>query len=122
METSWVIREVDLAWSAAIIEGEGSIRINSATHRNLGALIVSVTNTDREIIDWFQSHWPASCNPRLAARTAGRLAMGRRFTARCGFPPGCRAIHQDEAREGEDRPCARVPSAEKLTEQRQPDR
>ena len=37
-----------------MFEGEGTIRINSLTKRNLGALIVSVVNTDAEILEWFR--------------------------------------------------------------------
>lgn len=29
---------VELAWSAGLFEGEGSVRINTATRRNLGEL------------------------------------------------------------------------------------
>lgn len=48
---------VDLAYAAGIIEGEGSIRINKPTRQNRGALIVSVSNTDRQIIDWLAERW-----------------------------------------------------------------
>lgn len=39
-----------LGWIAGILEGEGSVRINSVTKKNLGALIVSVTSTDRDML------------------------------------------------------------------------
>ncbi len=51
---------VELAWAAGILEGEGSIRINSATKRNNGALIVDVVNTDLEIVALYQAWWPGS--------------------------------------------------------------
>ena len=41
----------DAAWLAGIIEGEGSIRINSMTTRNYGALILAVTSTDCDMLD-----------------------------------------------------------------------
>lgn len=48
----------ELAWAAGLFEGEGTIRINKATKRNLGALVVSVVSTDAQITDFFQARWP----------------------------------------------------------------
>jgi hypothetical protein len=48
----------ELAWAAGLFEGEGTVRINVPTRRNCGALLVSVVNTDREVIDFFQRRWP----------------------------------------------------------------
>lgn len=48
---------VDLAWAAGLFEGEGSVRINSPTQRNLGALIVDVANTDEAIVAFFHQGW-----------------------------------------------------------------
>lgn len=51
---------VDLAWAAGLFEGEGTVRINTATKRNLGHLIVSVVNTDRSTVEFFQDRWPGT--------------------------------------------------------------
>lgn len=48
----------DLAFAAGLMEGEGSVRINKATKRNLGHLVCAVTNTNIEILDWLQARWP----------------------------------------------------------------
>lgn len=48
------LRAIDLAWSAGIFEGEGSIMISKLGKRSLGALLVSVTNTDMEMITELQ--------------------------------------------------------------------
>lgn len=48
----------ELAWAAGMFEGEGSVRINIATQRNLGALLVDMVNTDVEIVAFFQARWP----------------------------------------------------------------
>lgn len=48
---------LDLAWAAGLFEGEGSIRINVPTRRNLGALLVDVVNTDEHIVNFFHSGW-----------------------------------------------------------------
>jgi hypothetical protein len=53
----------ELSWAAGLFEGEGTIRINCATARNLGHLICSVVNTDREVVEYFQSRWPAYMKP-----------------------------------------------------------
>jgi hypothetical protein len=45
------------------MEGEGTVRISTFTRRNKGALTVSITNTDRDIIDWMQFRWPGYCKP-----------------------------------------------------------
>lgn len=53
----------ELAFAAGLMEGEGSVRINAITKRNKGALIVSMTNTNRQLIDWMNSRWPGYCRP-----------------------------------------------------------
>jgi hypothetical protein len=47
-----------LAWAAGLFEGEGTIRINSVTVRNMGFLMCSVVNTDREVVEFFSARWP----------------------------------------------------------------
>lgn len=66
--------ELELAWAAGLFEGEGTIRINSATKRNLGHLAVSVVNTDRQIVDWFQARWPGSVKAATGLRPRQRPA------------------------------------------------
>lgn len=50
---------LELAWATGLFEGEGTIRINKATHRNKGHLCVSIVNTDITVVDFFQKRWPA---------------------------------------------------------------
>ena len=50
--------EVELAWTAGLFEGEGSVRISKPAQRNWGSLVVSTVNTDIQIIEWFQVRWP----------------------------------------------------------------
>jgi hypothetical protein len=57
------IPTLEVAWAAGLFEGEGSIRINKPTRRNLGALIVAVTNTDRDILNFLQARWPGYMKP-----------------------------------------------------------
>lgn len=47
-----------LAWAAGMFEGEGSIRINIATKRSTGSLMVDMVNTDPEVIAFYQTRWP----------------------------------------------------------------
>lgn len=61
----------ELAWAAGMFEGEGSVRINSSTARNLGALLVDLPNTDRALVEWFQKRWPGYFRQ-------GRLAGNKR--------------------------------------------
>lgn len=66
------------------MEGEGTIRINKPKIRNWGSLAVSVVNTDKQAVDWFQSRWPAymklatgrqeHCKPAWVWVTAARKA------------------------------------------------
>jgi hypothetical protein len=53
----------ELAWAAGLFEGEGSVRISKPASRNLGSLIVSVVNTDRQVLDFFQERWPGHMQP-----------------------------------------------------------
>lgn len=68
METS------ELAWAAGLFEGEGCIRINKSTKRNLGALIVAVTNTDEQVIDFLHSRWGGCKKPASGLRADQRRA------------------------------------------------
>lgn len=65
---------LELAWAAGLFEGEGSVRINKATRRNLGHLIASVCNTDRQVIEFFQERWPAYMKPATGLRPEQRPA------------------------------------------------
>lgn len=65
---------VELALAAGLMEGEGSVRINRPTRRNKGHLVVSLVNTNREIVDWFQSRWPGYCKPATGLREGQRPA------------------------------------------------
>ena len=62
--------EVELAIAAGLMEGEGTVRINKPTRRNRGHLIVAITNTNRDILDWMQARWPASYRPAGGLRPA----------------------------------------------------
>lgn len=71
----------DLAWAAGMFEGEGSVRINSPTRRNLGALLCDLPNTDREVVAFYQNGWPgymrevtAPTNPRQRPYWRWRVA------------------------------------------------
>lgn len=74
MEETTTMTTEERAWAAGLFEGEGSIRINKATKRNLGHLVVSVTNTDREILDFFQARWPGHMKPTRGLRVDQREA------------------------------------------------
>lgn len=50
--------DIDKSWAAGFFEGEGSVRINKATCKNLGALIVCIVNTDPSCIEFFQKEYP----------------------------------------------------------------
>ncbi len=49
-----------LAWCAGLFEGEGSVGIRPPSARNLGALIVTVPNTQQDIVDPFHTRWGGS--------------------------------------------------------------
>lgn len=66
-----MLSDVELAWAAGLFEGEGSIRIARPTERNRGGVLtVSVSNTDANIIAFFQERWPGSV--KLVAGSASR--------------------------------------------------
>lgn len=50
----------ELHWQAGMFEGEGSIRVSTPTPRNMGALVVDVTNTDETVVLQFHSIWGGS--------------------------------------------------------------
>lgn len=55
--------DIDLAWAAGMFEGEGTATISVTTNRvgnPSGRCVISLTSTDRQIIDFFHERWPAS--------------------------------------------------------------
>lgn len=66
--------DLEMAWAAGLFEGEGTVRINKPSVRNWGALIVSVVNTDRQIVDWFQARWPGYMKAATGLRPEQRDA------------------------------------------------
>ena len=73
--------DVDLAFAAGLLEGEGSVHINTPTKRNHGALIVCVTNTNLELIDWLNARWPGAVGTASTSRPDQRPA--ERWTTPC---------------------------------------
>jgi hypothetical protein len=69
-----MIPAIELAWAAGLFEGEGTIRINKPSLRNWGSLCVSVVNTDRQIVDWFQVRWPGYMKASTGLRPEQRPA------------------------------------------------
>lgn len=51
------ISATEAAWAAGMFEGEGSVRLNKPTARNLGALLIDLPNTDESIVRWFHERW-----------------------------------------------------------------
>lgn len=66
--------DVELAWAAGLFEGEGTVRINKPGRRNWGHLAVSVVNTDRQVVEWFQSRWPGYMKVATGMRPSQRQA------------------------------------------------
>jgi hypothetical protein len=68
------MNEIELAWAAGLFEGEGTVRINKPGVRNWGHVAVSVVNTDRQVVDWFQARWPGYMRPATGLREDQRDA------------------------------------------------
>ena len=55
--------EVDDAYAAGLIDGEGSIQIKHGKGRHL-QLAVQVSNTNKEVLEWLQGHYGSSIHTR----------------------------------------------------------
>ncbi len=53
-----LISEGECIWAAGFFEGEGSVRINKPTKRNLANLLVDMVNVEFDLVDFFQQRWP----------------------------------------------------------------
>lgn len=51
------VRRTDLAWAAGLFEGEGTIAIARRGQDDTYRLLVTISNTDEEIIDFFYTRW-----------------------------------------------------------------
>lgn len=65
---------IERALAAGLIEGEGSVRLNSVTRKNNGALIVCMTNTNLDLVEFMQDRWPGSVRPATGLRPDQRPA------------------------------------------------
>lgn len=65
----------ELAFTAGLMEGEGTVRINRPTGRNKGHLVVSCVNTDTDLIYWLHERWSGYCRPATGLRSDQRPAM-----------------------------------------------
>jgi len=55
------IPDADFAWAAGLFEGEGTVTLTTmGKGRGTNRLVVSVSNTDRQVTDFFQERWPGS--------------------------------------------------------------
>lgn len=91
---------VDVAWAAGMFEGEGSVRINTPTARNLGALFVDLVSIDEPIPAFFRDRWGGSVR-HVPSPAGNRLPYWR---WRC-------ASRQADAFLADIRPFMRVPRA-----------
>lgn len=63
--------KADLAWAAGFFDGEGCIRVTKAYGGSFGSLVVSISNTDIEPLEWIQERWPATLH-RCSGQAANR--------------------------------------------------
>lgn len=49
--------DIELAWAAGLFEGEGTVTINSGGREGYTRSFVTVTNTDRQVVDFFHARW-----------------------------------------------------------------
>lgn len=68
------LTERELAWAAGLFEGEGTVRISSATRNGLGHLAVIISNTDLQVLEFFQQRWPGYLKPMTGMRVDQRPA------------------------------------------------
>jgi hypothetical protein len=64
--------EVDLAWAAGMFEGEGTITITGGGRYTRS--VVCLTNTDREIVEFFQNRWPGLVGPHKPQKPNHKMA------------------------------------------------
>lgn len=60
------------AWAAGFFDGEGMVRINKATKRNLGALITEITQVDRKLLDALAGTWGGNVRAYASMRADQR--------------------------------------------------
>jgi len=64
--------KINNSWAAGFFDGEGCIRVNKPTKRNLGNLCVSISNTDEAVVRWFQKKWPGYFKPYRDCKNKNR--------------------------------------------------
>lgn len=79
MSRQWTPRtprvpELEMAWAAGLFEGEGTITLGVRKQDWTFRLMVTVSNTDRSVIDFFQTRWQGWVQPAYGARPGRRPA------------------------------------------------
>lgn len=74
--------DVDLAFAAGLMEGEGTVRVSAITRQNKGCLVVSMTNTNIELVAYMQDLWPGYCKQVTGLRPDQKPAWRWAIAAR----------------------------------------
>lgn len=64
----------DLAWAAGCFEGEGTVTIVRGGRLGYSRGVVSLTNTDREIVDFYRARWGGTVAARKRQKAHYRQA------------------------------------------------
>lgn len=76
------MKKTELAFAAALMEGEGTIGIRKPNGRSQGTLVVSCVNTDAQLISFLNDRWPGSCRTRKINNLNSRRAVQWQIVAR----------------------------------------
>lgn len=68
------VTETDLHWAAGLFEGEGTVTIAVRNSDETYRLVVTMGNTDAEVVDFFCDRWPGWRQPAYGDRPGRKPA------------------------------------------------
>lgn len=69
-----MVSQADLHWAAGLFEGEGTITIALRSSDETYRLVVTMGNTDPEVVAFFQDRWPSWVQPAYGERPGRKPA------------------------------------------------
>jgi len=74
----------ELAWAAGCFEGEGTVTLTRAGRIMHVRPLVSLSSTDMQIVEFFNSRWPGNCRSFMPKSVSGNVRMAHTWNLNSG--------------------------------------
>ena len=75
------VAAIDLAWATGLFEGEGTVTISTGGQSGYARGVIIITNTDTQVLQFFQSRWGGTIRPMSKTSNRARQAYSWRMNS-----------------------------------------